>query len=1068
MTNDDPSTTLQTTIRFSRTVGLVRAIAQGSSISIGLGVFILLNLFLPQGGWQTPGAYLAAMLLFVPLALTYAERAAVTPGSGGAFSIGRPGGATWRTYANGWLLLGGHLALIALLAWGAALYLDSSLERLLGVSIELRWLAPAMVILVALNDLIGTQGGWRLRTLIIYSSVLVLLGVASWLWFLPAAAPTTRVSTGSINIIGMVALMAASLWGIQFVLDNRDEMRRPSRNMLPALLIPLVLSGIIGAVAAASELSFLGGIDPNATPLMALVERTNFAGATALEAIYITTGLLISLIALDQAMVTMLHLSGAMARDGFLPKQFLRVSSSFGTPFFALQLFAVGGAIITAFVSILVLVGLVALAFLWMTALLCAADITSQKANLPAQRYLKLPFHPLFPVLATVIGIFLPLTLQIEVLLIGLGWIMLGALYYYAYARRAGLAARRRDTVLGDVARDERDDMYTVLVGIANPETAPALIRAGALLACRKQGRVLALQIVACPDQVPPSIQRQEAEKHLQTLNLLAQQAAVCEAPVEVLVRIARSPVDGLLSAAEEEKVDMIVLGWEGEHAHEAFDLGPLLDPIVRAATCDVVVIRGKLPVRMQRILIPTAGSPNTVAAMKLAQDLVDAETGKVVALNLAESTPSSNGSAQNKREFEEMLKKLGGEPPIELRVLPLEDVKAQIVREARDFDVLVLGASRGGALDQAIFGGLPVETARAAPGPTLLVKHFEGTPRFWVRRIWETISAPFPSLTVTERAEVYQHMRRAARPSVDFFVLIALSAMIATFGLLQNSPAVIIGAMLVAPLMSPIISMAMSIVQGNLRLLRVSTGATLLGIVMAISVGITMTLLSPTRLNTAEILARTQPNLLDLFVALASGAAGGYAVGRKEVAAALPGVAIAAALVPPLGVVGYGTATAQLTIAGGSLLLFTTNLIEIVFAAAVVFLLLGFRPTRTRLREQVRLGLIVSVVALVSISIPLAIFSVNAVEQVSRQNRVETFLRAELDTATNHITDILVERRDQGFRVQATIYTLDDFGSTQITALQERLSAEVGAPVTLQAMVLQAMALPNSEEVRR
>ena len=137
--------------------------------------------------------------------------------------------------------------------------------------------------------------------------------------------------------------------------------------------------------------------------------------------------------------------------------------------------------------------------------------------------------------------------------------------------------------------------------------------------------------------------------------------------------------------------------------------------------------------------------------------------------------------------------------------------------------------------------------------------------------------------------------------------MLIILASTIAYYGLLQSSAAVIIGAMLVAPLMSPMIAMAHAIVMGNLTMLRRAFLSTLAGVGVAIGIAALFTLLLPSIPPSREILSRTAPTLLDLCVALASGAAAAYALARKEVAAALPGVAIAAALVPPLCVVGYG-----------------------------------------------------------------------------------------------------------------------------------------------------------------
>ncbi len=1048
-------------------MGLTRIIAIGSSISVGLGLFILIDLFLQQAGQHTPQTYLLALLCFIPLIFSYAERAAVTPGTGGIFALVRAGGLNWQSYASGWLLLGGHLALIALLGWGAALYLHSGMERLIGQFIDMRWLAPGMVLLVLLNDLIGTQGGWRLRTTVMYGGIIFLIVFAAWsFWWMPFDIAVSTIQSGTTfdlkSLLPPIAFMGAMLWSINFALDSRDEMRQPEQIMLPSLLIPLLLSGLIGAT-----LSILALPDTQAAlsdiPALIWIARTaGRSGSTFFEIGVVTTGLLICLTALDRAMVTTLRLVGTMVRDGFIPERFVTISPGFGTPLIALRILALGSVLAAAFVPAAMLVGLVALAFLSTTALLNMLSIRQLTGRLPVQRQLKLPLHPLFPALSLLISGLLALLLPLPVLLIGIGWGLVGALYYKGFARAGGMAVRRREVMVGTMTPVRERSAYTVLVCVANPDTAPALMRAGALLARSRQGRMLVLEIAVFPDQVPQYLQRQLAGEQLRGLNDVIQGCKTEDVPVEVLVRLAQSPVEGILGTAQEEKVDLLLLGWEGRHVHDQFDPGMLVDPVVRLAQCDVVVLRGSLPLQPRRILVPATDSPNSLAAMHMALNLVNNADGKVVALNLVQEVYVPATLDMASKRLREMMNGLDRQPNFELRILPTDDVTGDIVREAEKYDMLLLGASRGGVLDQAIFGGLPVEVARSSLRPLLLVKHYEGARRFWIRRAWEMVYGLFPSLSVYERTEANLHLRQAAHPSIDFFIMISLSAMIATLGLLQGSPAVIIGAMLVAPLMSPILAMGISIVQGNLWLLRLSMRSMLSGVALAVGIGIIMTMVATAPVNTAEILARTRPNLLDLLVALASGAAGAYAIARKEVAAALPGVAIAAALVPPLGVVGYGIATGQLEIAGGALLLFITNLVAIVVAAAIVFLLLGFRPPRARLREQVRIKFLVSLLALVGVTIPLAIFSLNTTDQIRRQNQVETVLSQEFTSESLKVTDVLVERRNGTFEIHATIYTLDGFNRDQLDALETRLSEAVQTPVKLYATVLQAVLLPE------
>jgi uncharacterized hydrophobic protein (TIGR00271 family) len=263
---------------------------------------------------------------------------------------------------------------------------------------------------------------------------------------------------------------------------------------------------------------------------------------------------------------------------------------------------------------------------------------------------------------------------------------------------------------------------------------------------------------------------------------------------------------------------------------------------------------------------------------------------------------------------------------------------------------------------------------------------------------------------------------------------------------------------MLVAPLMSPILAMAMAMVQGNLRLLLVAAEATIKGIVLAIVVGITVTILSPINSPTDEIMGRTAPNLLDLMVALASGAAAGYAISRKEVAAALPGVAIAAALVPPLCVVGYGIGTSDLSIATGSLLLFTTNLIAIVLAGALVFLGLGFQPPRSERGELMR-GLKVTVALLVPITLLLAGTTIASTIEANRRVRVESIFRNEVTARFAEVRELTIQRdwRNNRFIIEATIIDNPDqrLTSGQLAIMEKELVEAVGGPVTLKTTTI-------------
>lgn len=228
-----------------------------------------------------------------------------------------------------------------------------------------------------------------------------------------------------------------------------------------------------------------------------------------------------------------------------------------------------------------------------------------------------------------------------------------------------------------------------------------------------------------------------------------------------------------------------------------------------------------------------------------------------------------------------------------------------------------------------------------------------------------------------------------AFRRSIQtYVVLLALAALIASFGLYQDSVASIIGAMVVAPLGGAIMAFAGALVTGRSRWQWITFAQVGLGGLMVVAIGYAVSWVIPDPLTlTPSLDARTSPGLLDLGVALAAGAAGAYVAARRTGTDALPGVAIAVSLVPPLATVGICLELGRVEDAAGALLLFLTNFSAIVVVACIVFVLYGAVPSREMLRERHRLrnGFIAAVLALVIVAIPLAWNSAQAIDAIVR-----------------------------------------------------------------------------------
>lgn len=250
-----------------------------------------------------------------------------------------------------------------------------------------------------------------------------------------------------------------------------------------------------------------------------------------------------------------------------------------------------------------------------------------------------------------------------------------------------------------------------------------------------------------------------------------------------------------------------------------------------------------------------------------------------------------------------------------------------------------------------------------------------------YLQQSWQSLNhdwkllreVPIPTI------ELNQTLLEASLPAVNFYLLLALASMIATFGLLTNSAATIIGAMIIAPLMNPIISLAYALVVLSPKLLERAIFTLLTGIILVIAISYLTTEVLGLRVVGSEILGRTQPNSLDLGVAVAAGMAAAFANTRRSIANTLPGVAISVALVPPLAVVGIGLCLGELgteiaaswgvetSIAAGSFILFLTNLVGIVFSGSLIFLFQKYGSLK-----KAALGLIVALLGLLVLLQPL------------------------------------------------------------------------------------------------
>jgi uncharacterized hydrophobic protein (TIGR00271 family) len=1029
----------------------------GSLASIGLGVYLLVGRIVGLLGNQAPLAYGLAVAFFLPIVLVLGERAAVSRGSGGLYNLVRGGTGIGLQYWTGWLLFGGYFLLGAVFAWAAGSVLADLIDLAFEIKVDSRLVAILLVLIISLLRVPDIRTSWRTKTIILAISFIFILALTFRLIFFPITVSPSSAYLPTDDALRAVPFIAIGLYGASFVLDFRDDVRRPQRRILAGLALPLLLSGGLGIIVAVMMLNYSGIVAANPlAPFRAIVSELN---SVALVLVLLGS-LLVALAGLNQTLTSESRLGRELILGGLVPEGLLTseggIKKSHLLPYPLIMILAL------LLLDLDRLVGPAAAMLLLAMALTTAQDLFQKQARLPEKRRFKLPLHPLFPLTAVVVSVTMAFSQPVENHLITFAWIIGGAIYFVIYGRVGAVAARQRGVIVSGGEFELEVTTQAVLVYVTGNDLDSSLIRVGATLAEIRNHPLLVLRVVEHEDGTQTEAEdNPKARAALAALHTLFNELAITGVHPTPIVRLAASPVEAILSTIWDERVATTVLGWPADEEESGLTSVEDIDYLVTRAPCEVAILQGKLPETIQNVVVPMTSVTHGPAALNFGRDLARPSGARVEALGFVRGHPNEEALAKARTYVQNTVNRLQNPAGIETDVKRLVKMPGDVVSAVKPFDLVLVGASDEGIIRPTTFQGLPADTVRALPQASLVIKKRESNPDYYIRQGWEWLFRILPKLERKDRALVYRGMQNNSRANIDFYVLIILSAGIAFLGLLLDSSSVIIGAMLIAPLMNPILAMAHGLVMGNMRMFWQAANSTLTGVIMAVGMSaflaLTLFALGAGLEPTNEILSRTSPNLLDLLVALLSGAAAAYAVSRSQLAGALPGVAIAAALVPPLCVVGYGVGTGQFDIAGGAALLFITNLAAITVAAAAVFLLLGFRPpVRIERGEQARHGLTVSLVVLGIVALVLVVFTYFSGQQANDRSTIESILNSALSPNQGSVENIQLSRDRHGYVADFTVldYT-GNFGDQDVYILSVQASAAVNEQVTMRASIV-------------
>ena len=312
-------------------------------------------------------------------------------------------------------------------------------------------------------------------------------------------------------------------------------------------------------------------------------------------------------------------------------------------------------------------------------------------------------------------------------------------------------------------------------------------------------------------------------------------------------------------------------------------------------------------------------------------------------------------------------------------------------------------------------------------------------------------------------QSKVYGEIKENAKGDFDFFVLTIFSAIIITLGLIVDSSAVVIGGMLLAPLVWPVLALSLAIIKGRSGLLQSSVSTLFRSTVVILLISFVLGFISPDyALRGSEFISRTSPTIFELFIALAAGFVGAFVITYPKIGAAIAGVVVAAALVPPITVMGLSVAHGNLEMAGGAFILYLSNLIAVTFSASILFLISKFKGPSTETGQDKRKNNIRwTLIFLIVMAIPLLLITSEAIKEKNQQNAIRQIIDAKFPMAT--ITSVNIEDKDEVVIIDVTIQHSDILTENQVDNLADMLSQKMNKSVVPRITVVPIVKLWES-----
>jgi len=750
------------TSELSRDLSLAQITLMGLGMMIGAGVFIGIGITVGRAG---PGGVILTFafngLIALFTAMSFAELSSAIPRAGGVYNFARIAFGRGPSFLAGWMEWFASSVAGSLYAVVFASYTVQYVANgLLGLNVpDEQLLLARKVTAVAIAGLFlyvnyrGASETGKIGALFTLGQMAFVLSIAVVGVVLAVVQPERMrnfqpfLPHGWGELLVTMGFIYVAFEGFEVIAQAGDETVEPRRNMPKAMLYSV---GIVTITYVLVSFATVVAVRPGAEGVGAAVWKwigsqgpgkdgeQGFGAAVGrmipFGGLLVTLAVLFSSTsALNATIYSATRASYALGRDRLLPPALATISAKRRTPVVAL---AGTGGIVLLVAGLLPTKDVASCAsmmflFLFFLVNLCAIKVRRNMGDELTYGFV-MPLFPVLPILAIVAQAALAANIVRMSLLawvLGPAWIALGLGLYLAYGKRR--AATTEDEILEfERAEAPRGPGFRVMVPVANPENALQLVQTTYKICGAKRARVELLHMVPVPPQVPLAdagpYMLAGKEGIVETMLYLAPQF-----PLSTHVRYCRNAARGIVSAARERKVDLLILGWHGRGRSGLFHLGSTIDPVLERAPCDVAILKDCGGNRsFRRVLVPVAGGPNSELALEIASILADDAQGRVVAFTVG--APRGFNPGQFIGQMRARLH-LPAER-VEAKVVGQQDAAEAILRESADYDLLVLGSTGEAKLRRMTRDPMPEAVAKRCPKSLVMVRAARG-PRSWLRR---------------------------------------------------------------------------------------------------------------------------------------------------------------------------------------------------------------------------------------------------------------------------------------------------------------------------------------------